>query len=80
MFNWLHASYLSAGPLGAVCERGINLMDRTLTTGDSNMESQSSDKVRWHAPTLKRLDVDLTAGNKRNSNDAPTSQNLFLNS
>jgi hypothetical protein len=44
------------------------------------MESQSSDKVRWHAPTLKRLDVDLTAGNKRNSNDAPTSQNLFLNS
>jgi hypothetical protein len=38
------------------------------------------EKARWRAPTLKRLDVDLTAGNKRNSNDAPTSQNLFLNS
>jgi hypothetical protein len=50
-------------------------MDRTLTTNGSTAE-----KARWHAPTLKRLDVDLTAGNKRNANDAPTGQNLFLNS
>jgi hypothetical protein len=55
-------------------------MDRTLTTSSSNTESQTGGKAPWHAPTLKRLDVDLTAGNKRNSNDAPTSQNLFLNS
>jgi len=37
-------------------------------------------KARWHTPVFKRLDVDLTAGNKRNSNDPPTGQNHFLNS
>ena len=25
-------------------------------------------KQRWHAPAVKRLDVDLTAGNQRNTN------------
>ena len=67
--------------MGAICERGIkHMQDQTLTTNSSNTESQLGEKARWHAPALKRLDVDLTAGNKRNSNDAPTSQNLFLNS
>jgi len=42
--------------------------------------SQVGRKAPWHAPVLKRLDIDLTAGNKRNSNDSPTAQNQFLNS
>ena len=37
-------------------------------------------KAPWHAPVFKRLDVDLTAGNRRNSNDPPTGQNQHLNS
>jgi len=37
-------------------------------------------KARWHAPELKRLDVDLTAGNHRNSNDPAIHQNQYLNS
>jgi len=66
---------------GRFAKWGIkHMQDRTLTTNSSNTESQMGEKARWRAPTLKRLDVDLTAGNKRNSNDAPTSQNLFLNS
>jgi hypothetical protein len=43
-------------------------------------ENGSAPKAPWHAPVLKRLDVDLTAGNKRNSNDPPTGANHFLNS
>jgi len=37
-------------------------------------------KAPWHAPVFKRLDVDLTAGTRRNSNDPPTGQNQHLNS
>lgn len=40
--------------------------------------AQPGGKARWHAPVFKRLDVDLTAGNKRNSNDPGTRQNQFL--
>lgn len=70
------------GPIGGgFAERGAkNMQDRTLTTNGSNAESQTEGKLRWHAPTLKRLDVDMTAGNKRNANDPATGQNLFLNS
>jgi hypothetical protein len=53
------------------------MQDRTLMTNSTGTESG---KARWHAPTLKRLDVDLTAGNKRNANDPPVGQNHFLNS
>ena len=54
--------------LGRLAEWGNRLMqDRTLTTNGSNAELRTGEKARWHAPTLKRLDVDLTAGNKRNS-------------
>lgn len=34
-------------------------------------------KLRWHAPVLKRLDVDLTAGTPRTSNEPPTGRNQF---
>jgi hypothetical protein len=38
---------------------------------------KQSGKARWHAPVLKRLDVDLTAGNARTSNEPPTRQTQF---
>jgi hypothetical protein len=47
-------------------------------TPDPGTSSQARSKARWHAPELKRLDVDLTAGNHRNSNDPVTGQNQFL--
>ena len=37
----------------------------------------SRTKRRWHAPVLKRLDVDLTAGTPRTSNEPPTGRNQF---
>lgn len=40
--------------------------------------AQPGGKARWHAPVFKRLDVDLTAGNHRNSNDPAIHQNQFL--
>jgi len=46
--------------------------------GSGNGEgAQVGGKARWHAPTLKRLDVDLTAGNARTSNEPPTRQTQF---
>jgi hypothetical protein len=53
------------------------MQDRTLATNDTGTDAG---KARWHAPTLKRLDVDLTAGNRRNSNDPPVGQSHHLNS
>jgi len=47
-------------------------------TPDPGTSDQVRRKVRWHTPELKRLDVDLTAGNHRNSNDPVTGQNQFL--
>ena len=39
--------------------------------------AQAREKSRWHAPLLKRLDVDLTAGTPRTSNEAPTGRTQF---
>lgn len=47
-------------------------------TSDPGASDQARKKARWHAPELKRLDVDLTAGNHRNSNDPATGQNQFF--
>lgn len=40
----------------------------------------SRTKLRWHAPVLKRLDVDLTAGTPRTSNEMPPGRNQFAGS
>ena len=58
----------------------LDMQSRKADTSTTRTPTQPSLKARWHTPVFKQLDVDLTAGNKRNSNDAPTAQNQFLNS
>ncbi len=53
------------------------MQDPKYGSGGTNESAQVGRKARWHAPILKRLDVDLTAGNARTSNEPPTRQNQF---
>jgi hypothetical protein len=58
-----------------------NMQDReshmSAVGSEPGLSPKETGKARWHAPVLKRLDVDLTAGNARTSNEPPIRQTQF---
>jgi len=56
----------------------LDMQDRDVANGGAlGSGAYANVKSPWHAPLLKRLDVDLTAGSPRTSNEPPTGRNQF---